>query len=115
MRTVRAFLAVRADLEAFQAEVFQADQGAVFLAAVSRVEAFQVERVPVAVAFPEVDFRRVDSLLAPVVDLEARLISRQVVQAMFRPAVTFPSIQLSRVSPAGAAATLLKTTARACS
>ena len=56
-----------------------------------------------------------DSPLAPVEDLAARLIFRQVAQVIFRPAVTFPSIRPSRASPAGAVATLFKTTARACS
>ena len=65
------------------------------------------------VVFLEVDFRRVDSLLAPVEHLAARLIPRQVAQVMFRPAVTFPSIRRSRASPA--VAILFKTTARACS
>ena len=103
--------------------VFQAGFRAVSLAAaleaaVSLAEGFQgAEYLPAVeeVVFLEVAFRRAGSLLASVEDLAARLISRQVAQVIFRPAVTSPSIRPSRASPAGLVATLFKTTARACS
>jgi hypothetical protein len=66
------------------------------------------------VGFRQADFHPVDSLLAPVEDLAARLISRQVARVIFRPAVTSP-IRPSRARPAEAVATAFKTTGRECS
>jgi hypothetical protein len=73
----------------------------------------------VVAVFLEVDFRRLADFRpvgfprAPVEGLAVRLIFRQVAQAIFHRAVTFPSILRSHANPGGAVATLFKTTARA--